>query len=819
MSATAIEQPTPWTEKPADDAGLRRVRAGLSGLHCSLCTGTIETALGRRPGVERVSVSLTHEQVLADFDPGRTSAAELMQALREVGYDVTDPRQVRSFAEQEKALVRERGRFLTALSASLTAIALIVSPGGWGLALSAVVYASLVAFGFVVLRGVGTGAAAGGAAALAGLGAGVFALRAVPGLASAVPWLTGALALAMVFGVGRHILTMGVNAVRRGILNQHVLVEAGALAGLVGGSIGVAVQPAGYPTAAFFAVSVMVLTYHIFSEWLSLIVKTRSMQAVQRLLDLRPDTALVVEHDGEHERPVASVAVGDILRIRPGARIPVDGEVVGGRSSADESLLTGEPMPVGKTVGDTVVGGSINALGTLRIRATATAGEGFLQQIVRGVEQARALKPGLLHLVDRVLKVYTPIVLLVSLAAFVGWLTLPPLLGWPVEPQRAVFAGLGVLVMGYPCAVGISAPLAIVRGAQAAADRGILMRTGEGFQALRTVCTVLIDKTGTLTEGRPRVREAVPIDGDADELLALAAAAEAASEHPLAQAVVSTAFEARVEPPEVADFEAVAGRGVLARVADEPVIVGSPDFLAERGVDVEATAAARERLEQRGLTVIAVARGERLVGVLALGDALRADAVEAVERLHHAGVRVAMLTGDREATARRIAALAGIDSVEADVRPEHKAEAVRRLQRSGRVGMVGDGINDAPALMQADVGIAMGSGTDIALDAADVIIVSARLTAIAEALEISGRSYRHMRQNVSLAFLFNGIGIPLATTGLLYPVWAMVAMAASVTTIFVNSLWGRPALLLETVRKVGVSASHSRSDRGGAGAA
>ncbi|PSQ92759.1 MAG: copper-translocating P-type ATPase [Proteobacteria bacterium SW_6_67_9] len=812
MNAATSENATaPWADEAAEHAGLRRVRAGLSGLHCSLCTGTIEQALGRRPGVERVSVSLTHEQVLADYDPEQTSAAELMQTLRAIGYEFTDPRKVRDPAEQERALVRERGRFLIALAASLTTIALIMSAHlTWGLGLSVLVYASLVAFAFVVLRGIGPWAATGGAAGLAALGGAVLAARALVPLGPMVPWLSAGFAVAMVFGIGRHILAMAVNAVRRRILNQHVLVEAGALAGLAGGIIGLAFAPADYPTAAFFAVSVMVLTYHIFSEWLSLIVKTRSMQAVQRLLDLRPDTARVVEADGEHERAVDRVAIGDRIRIHPGERIPVDGVVVDGRSSADESLLTGEPMPVAKDVEDAVVGGSINGMGALLVRVTATAGEGFLQQIITSVEEARALKPGLLHLVDRVLRIYTPTVLIVSLIAGVGWLVGPALLGWPVDLQRAVFAGLGVLVMGYPCAVGISAPLAIVRGAGEAAEQGILMRTGEGFQALRTVAAVLFDKTGTLTEGRPELRETVAIAGEPGELLAVAAGAEAASEHPLARAIVSGAFAARIDPLTVTDFEAVAGRGVIAYLDREPILVGSPDFLAERGVDTGAVTGERERLERNGWTVIGAARGGRLLGLLALGDALRPDALAAIERLQRLGVHTAMLTGDREAPARRIAEQAGIDAVEADVRPQHKAEIIRERQHGGRVAMVGDGINDAPALMQADVGIAMGAGTDIALDSADVIILNSRLTAVAEAFEVSGRSYRHMRQNVFLAFLFNGVGIPLAATGLLYPVWAMVAMAASVTTIFVNSLWGKPGILLDTVRRIGTNDSEEQ---------
>lgn len=562
-------------------------------------------------------------------------------------------------------------------------------------------------------------------------------------------------------------------------------------------------NPPGYPTAPFFAVSIMVVTYHLFSEWLSLIVKTRSSQAVKRLLDLQPDTARVVRNGREVATSIASVAVGDLVRVRPGERLPVDGEVVEGHSSVNQALVTGEPIPVARTIGDTVVGGSINGTGTLLVRVSAVGEQSFLQRIAREVEDARALKPGLLHLVDRVLVVYTPTVLTIAALAALGWIVVPWMLGGAPDLQRAVFAGLSVLVMGYPCAVGISAPLSIVRGAGEAAERGILMRTGEAFQGYRLVKQIAFDKTGTLTEGKPRLIEIEATGAGEDELLAIAAAAEASSEHPLADAIVTAAFERRVTPPEVEHFEAVPGRGVRVSIGGKVVLAGSPRFMSENEVDLAELADRVTTLERAGRTVIAVSRDQKLLGLLALGDRVRPETALVVAALKDVGLRIVMVTGDNKRAAQRVAAEVGIDEVHAGILPGEKANLVRQLQQNGRVAMAGDGINDAPALMQADVGIAMGGGTDIAIDAADIIILGNRLDGVAAAREISRRSYRKMLQNVSLAFLFNGIGVPLAATGLVYPVWAMVAMTVSVTTIFFNSLWGQPSLFFQAILSVG----------------
>ncbi len=801
---TVESAPRFWSEEPSQLPGRRRIRAHIGGLHCSLCTGTIEKALGRRPGVDKVSVSLTHEQALIEYDPSVARPEDLLQILKDIGYTVSDPRKVHPFEEQERELVRERGRFLTALIMSIAAMGLAGYPVNtlwfWLCVFS---IASLVVFSFVVLRSWGMLTAVGGSAVLAVFGAGVYYFQLQGAFGAATPWLAGALALFLIFGVGWHILRMGAAALLRGILNQHVLVEFGALAGIVGGIVGLAFNPPGFPTTAFFSVAVMVLTYHIFSEWLSLIVKTRSSQAVKKLLDLEPDLAHVVKDGKEQEVPLEEVRVGDLVRIRPGQRVPVDGEVESGESDVDESLISGEPLPVEKSAGDRTVSGSLNGHGTLLVRVTVVGEESFLRQVIRSVEDARALKPGLLHLVDRVLRVYTPLVLLTAAVATIFWLVFPMIGGGSPDLQRALFAGLSVLVMGYPCAVGISAPLSIVRGAGEGAERGVLMRTGEAFQALRRVQHVVFDKTGTLTEGHPALRAIVSVAGTEEELLALAGAAEAGSEHPLARAVVEEAFRRSIALPEVQGFQAVAGRGVRARLADKKLIVGSPSFLASEGVNLALQEERIKELEAQGLTVIAAAREGALLGLLALGDALRPDAAETVRRLHALGIRTSLITGDNEQAALHFARAAGIQEVHARVLPAEKATLIRKLQESARVAMVGDGINDAPALMQAEVGIAFGSGADIAIESADVIILNKRVGAVFDAYEISRYSYGKMLQNVILAFTFNGIGIPAAATGLVYPIWGMVAMAASVTSIFINSLWSRGTYFFQAIKTVG----------------
>lgn len=812
--ATTVEPLPLWTQERARRPDRARIRARIAGMHCSLCTGTIEKALAKHPGVDKVSVSLTHEQALVEYDPARVQPQELLRTLSQIGYSVSDPRKLQPYEEQERLLVREGRRFLIATVLSLVSLTLIARPGDWAYAvLEAVVALGFFGLVFLVLRSSGLIRAIAGTAGSAVLVSVLFWLKQTERLVAGIDaWIAAGLAVYVVFFLARHILVMAWQAVRRGIINQHVLLEAGAFAGLTGGTYGLALGGPGFPTAPFFCVAVMVCNYHIFSEWLSLIVKTRSSQAVRRLLALQPDTARVLRNGRETELRLEDVMVGDLVRVRPGERIPVDGVVTEGHSDVDQSLVTGEPLPVERQVGDAVIGGSLNGLGTLLLRVTAVGEDSFLQRVAREVEDARAQKPGMLHLVDRVLVVYAPTVLTLSALAVAAWIGVPLLMGIEPNTDRALIAGLTVLVMGYPCALGIAAPLSIVRGAGEAADRGILMRTGEAFQGYRLATHVLFDKTGTLTEGKPALRQLVAAEGSEAELIGTAAAAEAASEHPLAKAVMAAALERGITPPALDGFEAVPGRGVRARQGGETILVGSARFLAERGIALEALQARILELESAGHTVIAVARGERLLGVLAFGDSLRTGVRDALAALQRSGVRAVLVTGDNERAARHIASAAGVDEVHAELLPQDKAALIRELQEAGHnVAMVGDGINDAPSLMQANVGIAMGSGTDIALESADIIVLNNQLAAVVEAREISRWSYRKMVQNVGLAVLFNGIGVPVAATGLVYPIWAMAAMVFSVTAIFYNSLRGRPRIFFDAVMSVGRASMESKA--------
>ncbi|MDP8932444.1 MAG: heavy metal translocating P-type ATPase, partial [Actinomycetota bacterium] len=431
--------------------------------------------------------------------------------------------------------------------------------------------------------------------------------------------------------------------------------------------------------------------------------------------------------------------------------------------------------------------------GTLVVRVTRVGEESFLSQVARSIEEARALRPGVLQLVDVVLKYYVPGVLIFAAAGFVGWTLGPLLFGGGPNFFRATFAALAVLVLGYPCALGMATPLAMIRGGGEAARQGILMRSGEAFQIMGELRSMVLDKTGTITRGEPSLQEIVaPDDRSDDQVLQTAASAESASEHPLARAIEQGARERDLEVTLADDFRSHTGKGVEATVEGARVLVGKPGFLDEQGVDLDDARDEFTRLEQRGLTVVGVARDGRLLGLIGIGDAVKADAEEAIERIKDAGMTPVMITGDNRRTAEAVAAEVGIERVLAEVLPEDKAAEVRSLQDEGqRVAMVGDGINDAPALTQADVGIAIGAGTDIAIESADIVVMSDRLGAVMDAHDIGVRSYRQTKQNLALAFAFNGIGVPAATTGFVHPIWAMIAMVASVTLVLTNSFAGR----------------------------
>lgn len=721
---------------------MEKVQYKIGGMSCSFCVSTIQRALGRMDGVQDVHVSLAHEEALVEYDPIKISPEALKDTLIAVGYTVRDPEKVRSFEEEEEEIRRERDRLIVA--ASLTGITLLLMLLMW-------------------------------------LG------RMFPYTRS----ISSTLAFITVFIVGWPILKMAWGSFGRWIFNQHVLLEFAAFAGLSGGILGLYLPQ--FPAPDFFGVAVFVTTYHILSQYTSLLVRTRSSQAVRKLLSLQPSTARVVRDGKEEEVPTEQIRPGDLVRVRPGSQIPVDGEVVEGSSAVNESLVSGEPLPKEKTRGDEVIGGSVNQTGSLIVRVTKVGEESFLQQVARHLQEARALKPGIIQLVDRILKYFVPGVLAFAGAAIVIWTAGAWIVTGKPDFIRATYAALAVLVMGYPCALGMATPLAMIRGGGEAALKGILMRSGEAFQVFKDVKRVVLDKTGTITVGDPRVTDVIALDSYRPEyILKLAGDVERPSEHPLAQAIVRHCEERGLKLSEAKDFQAVAGKGVRAKIDQKTVLVGNLRFLEQERIDISEAQEKSSELEAQAKTVVGAAEDGKLVGLLTISDMVKEDAAEAIREMKRAGLLPVMITGDNEHTARAVGSLVKIEEIYAQVLPQDKAAKVRELQKKGfRVAMVGDGINDAPALMQADVGVAIGAGTDIAIESSDIVLVGERLGAFVDAYHIAKRSFRKTVQNLSLAFAFNGIGVPLATSGLVHPAWAMIAMVTSVSTVLLNSFAGK----------------------------
>ncbi|UHQ99296.1 cation-translocating P-type ATPase (plasmid) [Natrinema zhouii] len=752
--------------------GTTQKQFNVGGMSCSFCAESIKKAYSRTDGVEDVDVSLAHEEVLVHYDDETLSEVELKDTLRDLGYTIRDPDKEKRFEEQQAELTNGKRRLLLAGGASIGTAGLML----WM----------------------------------------IFVMGRFESTSLAMDLVTLGLALGTMLGPGRYILEKAYNSLRRCIFNQHVLLEAGAFAGLFGGFLGLFVFPK-FPTVHFFAVSVFITTYHILSEYTSLLVRTRASQAVQSLLDLRPDTAHRVtesearsaseQSSGEQGDPrddgavkevaIDDLEVGDRVRVKPGETIPIDGAVVDGESTVDESVATGESIPEEKQLGDEVIGGSINETGTLLVEVTATGEDAFLNQVAREIEQARAMKPGIIQLADRVLKYFVPGVLTIAVLSFLFWVTIPTVvpgtfLGTGLQVQTGAFAALAVLVLGYPCALGMATPLALIRGGGKAANLGILMRSGDAFQIFPDVDHVVLDKTGTITVGTPAVSEVVALEQTEENVVATAASAEAFSEHPLADAILEDADDRSIEYIDPESFESVTGKGVTATVDGDDVRVGKPDWLTTEGIDLSAATDEIERLQHRGLTVSGIARNGTLVGLVGIGDEIKADAAATIERMIDAGITPVMITGDNERTAETVAAEVGIGQVMADVLPDEKRDEIGRLQDEGhRVAMVGDGINDAPALTQADIGIAIGAGTDIAIESADIVLMGDRLGGVMDAYEIGTESYRKTRQNLLAAFTFNGVGVAAATTGLVHPVFAMIAMVLSVTAVLANSFGGQ----------------------------
>ncbi|WP_407655810.1 heavy metal translocating P-type ATPase [Azohydromonas lata] len=732
----------PVTAPPAPAmAAPREVELAIEGMTCASCVARVEKALRRVPGVADAQVNLATEVATVAVAPDLGDAAPLLAAVEKAGY---------------AAHVVPDGPDATPAAAAPASSV----PQWWPIAVAAALSLPL---------------------ALPMLGMVAGRDWALPG------WLQWALATPVQFWLGARFYRAGWKALRAGSGNMDLLVALGTSAGYGLSVYELLASHGGHGMPhLYFEASALVITLVLLGKWLEARAKRQTTEAIRALNALRPDVARVRRHGREQELPLSRVRLGDEVVVRPGERIPVDGLVLEGASQVDESLITGESLPVPRHEGDKVTGGAVNGEGLLLVRTTALGAESTLARIVRLVESAQAHKAPIQRLVDKVSAVFVPAVIAIALATALGW-------GFGTgDWEAAILNAVAVLVIACPCALGLATPAALMAGTGVAARHGILIKDAEALEVAHAVRTVAFDKTGTLTEGKPELTAFEAADGRPDEVLALAAAVQAHSEHPLARAVTAAAERQGLTVPAAVEVRAVAGRGMAARVGNSELRLGSSRFMQELHVDTAALMPRADALAAQGRTVswlADVTSAPRLLGLLAFGDQPKTSAAEAVRTLQRLGVRTVLVTGDNAGSARAVAQALGMAEVRAEVLPQDKAAIVGELQAGGgRVAMVGDGINDAPALAAADVGIAMSTGTDVAMHAAGITLMRGDPALVADALDISRRTYAKIRQNLFWAFIYNVVGIPLAALGLLSPVVAGAAMAFSSVSVVSNAL-------------------------------
>jgi Cu+-exporting ATPase len=736
-------------------ASMERVTAPVRGMHCAACVGKVERALRGVPGVADAAVNLATEQARVAFDPARTDFATLQTAVTAAGYTLTAPAAEAALptvtvADADRASEERAMRRKVLVGAALTTPVVIGS------------MPDIFPWAPALLRD---------------------------------PWTLLILTAPVQFWVGAQFHLGFLHDLRYRSASMATLVSIGTNAAWLF-SVAVTLWPHVFThlgAMPYYETAAVVITLVVLGRWLETRARGRTSEAIRRLVSLAPRTARVLRDGQDVDVPTDAVVVGDLVRIRPGERVPVDGVVVDGRSTVDESMLTGESLPVAKDPGAPVFGGTLNRTGSFVFRATRVGAQTTLARIVALVAEAQGSRAPIQRLADRVAAVFVPVVLVIAAATFAGWALFGP------EPALlyALTNAVAVLVIACPCAMGLATPTAIMVGTGKGAEHGVLVKSAAALERLHRVSTMVFDKTGTLTVGRPRVTDlaASPTVTD-DDVLALAAAAEQGSEHPLGEAMSQAAKERGLSLPPVTEFTTLPGQGIDAMAPDGRVLVGNRLLMDERGVDVRALQPTAERLARDGKTVVYIALAGQALGLVAAADVLKPDARAAVAALRARHLDVVMLTGDQRETAEAIAREAGIERVLAQVLPEDKAREVRALRDGGRMAaMVGDGINDAPALAQADVGIAMGSGTDVAIEAADVTLMRGSLAGVVAAFDLSRRTIRVIQQNLVWAFGYNVVLIPVAA-GLLYPVWGVLlspmlagaAMAFSSVSVVANSL-------------------------------
>ncbi|MGD8546730.1 MAG: heavy metal translocating P-type ATPase [Thiohalophilus sp.] len=725
-------------------------RLSISGMSCAGCVASVEQALNGVPGVEQAEVNFAEHTALVEGD---VSADQLVDAVKQAGYEAAEMKGAAADQEKDAAEMAHYRRLLIK-----TAIAAVV-----GVPL------------FV-------GGMAGWLPPLATSGGQIF-------------WLLAGLATLVVLVVaGGHFFRGAWKAFRVHNANMDTLIALGTGSAWIYSMV-VTLFPDSVPVLAqhaYFEAAVIIIALINFGQALEMRARGKTSEAIRRLIGLQPKTARVVRDGQEQDVPIEDVGLGETLRIRPGERIPVDGEIIDGHSSVDESMLTGEPLPVTKQVGDEVVAGTINVSGSFLFQSKRIGADTVLSQIIEMVRRAQASKPAIGRLVDKVAAVFVPTVMLVAVATFLIWFNL----GGESLLSYAIVATMTVLIIACPCALGLATPISIMVGVGKAAEYGILIRNGEALQQAGKLEAIVLDKTGTVTVGRPAVTHLVPANEQSEEqLLQLAASLEQGSEHPLANAILEAAEERNIDLLKVENFEAITGQGVTGRIDGQQVRLGNRRLMQSTGVDISALESRARELADEAQTPMYLALDDQLVGILAVADPIKDDSAEAVHRLQQLGLKVIMLTGDNQATAQAVARQVGIDEVLAEVQPQDKNRKVAELQQQNQiVAMVGDGINDAPALAQADVGFAIGSGTDVAIESADVTLMRGSLHGVADAIAISHATVRNIKQNLFGAFVYNTLGIPVAA-GILYPIMGLMlnpmiagaAMAMSSVTVVSNA--------------------------------
>ncbi|NLD60636.1 MAG: copper-translocating P-type ATPase [Clostridiales bacterium] len=733
----------------------------IGGMTCAACAQRVEKALKKTEGVESASVNFATEKAVVQYRPGEVRLSALREAIAKAGYE---PLQIdrKDAADEDRA---RKQRDIRILWTKFAVAALFALP------LLYIAMAPMIRF--VRLP---------------------FPAALDPMQFSLIYALAEFLLVLPVIGVGYRFYTVGFRALWQRSPNMDSLIAVGTSAAVLYSLYNTWQIARGHFAAVdalYFETAGVIIALILLGKSLEAVSKGRTSEAIKKLMGLQPKTAILLENGAEREIPIDEVEIGDILVVKPGAKIPVDGTVVEGHTSIDESMLTGESMPVDKKAGDPVYAASLNTTGTVQFKAEKISSDTALARIIKLVEDAQGSKAPIAKLADVVSGYFVPIVCAIALIAGIAWFI------GTRDLKFSLTIFISVLVIACPCALGLATPTAIMVGTGKGAEYGILIKGGEALETAHKINTIVFDKTGTITEGKPTVTDVLAADGgDADELLLLAASAERGSEHPLGQAIVQWAQQKEPEFLKVDRFEAIAGRGIEAKIGEKSVLAGNRKLMEERAISLSSLEQDSDRLAGEGKTPMYVAVDGKIAGIVAVADVVKPSSRLAIESLHKMGIEVAMITGDNAKTAAAIARQVGIDRVLSEVLPEDKSHEVRKLQEEGRkVAMVGDGINDAPALAQADIGIAIGSGTDVAMESADIVLMRSDLMDVPTAIELSKRTILNIKENLFWAFGYNVIGIPIAAGvlhlfggPLLNPIFAAAAMSLSSVSVLTNAL-------------------------------